>query len=351
MNTNSELRFEMTFLNDKIVLEGCCGGVFEVDVNYIGNDSLQILSLTEIDTMGCNENFVTDFYNTIKGAFNSLVGDTITYQIDSYAQILYLTIFYQSNSSFIELTNVPNETNDQSQAPYDGHDPPAHLWSLTQVQYQGQTFDLPYGAALTIADIYEGTFTISLCGEVFAALNFSWYWDSGSWSGPCFISCGILENTAGVCGSIAGYNAAYLQSFKQNAFNFLNDNINQTMEYTFTSSTASAVGSARKLIIEDYSQNKLIFHSNDNYLSIEENGLQPEITVFPNPVNESLSIQTSDCNLCTVKIYSTNGQLLYNENVLVPQNNIDVKYLANGVYFIVVENESREKSVKKFVKL
>src|SRR5690554_332587 len=295
MNTNSELRFEMTFLSDKIVLEGCCGGIFEVDVNYIGNDSLQILSLTEIGTMGCTKNFVTDFYNTIKGAFNSLVGDTITYQIDNYAKLSHLNLYYQSNSYFMELTNVPNETNNQSQAPYEGHDPPAHLWSLTQVQYQGQTFDLPYGAAPTIADIYEGTFTISLCGEVFVALNFSWYLDVETWEGPCFISCGILENTAGACDAVAGYNAAYLESFKQNAFNFLNDNINQTMEYTFTFSTVGVVGSARKLISEDYSQNKLIFYSNDNYLNIEENRLQPEITVFPNPANESINIQTSDC--------------------------------------------------------
>src|SRR5690606_29933884 len=184
---------------------------------------------------------------------------------------------------------------------------------------------------------------INLCGDIFVALNSSWMNDVID-SGPCFISCGILENTIDACDPVAGYNMNYLENFKQNAFNFLNDNINQTMEYTFT------FGPARKLIIEDFSQNKLIFHSNPNYLSTVENNLQPEITIYPNPVNDSLSIYTNFCDFCTVKIYSANGKLLYNKSLEASQDKIDVKQLSNGIYFIVVENELGIRQAEKFVK-
>ncbi|WP_339610916.1 T9SS type A sorting domain-containing protein [uncultured Planktosalinus sp.] len=348
LNTDPELRFELTFSNDKITLVGCCGGVFEMDVNYIGNDSLQILNLTETEAINCNSSFVLDFYNTIKGAFNNLIGSPIDYQISSYSQILYLNINYQNNSSFVNLTNIPLEDTDHSTSPYWGHEPPNHQWSLTQVNYQGQTMELPYGAALTTADIYEGSFAISLCGEIFVALNSSWYLDVEELIGPCFISCGILENTTGACELVSGYDVNYLETFKQNTFNFLNDNINQTMEYTFTFGANSQ--DARKLVIEDFSQNKLVFHSNENYLSTTENSLLSEIFIYPNPVVDFLILEAQDCTSCIAKLYNITGKLLKNQSLSSSQNFINVKDFDIGLYFIVVENEYGNKQTQKFIK-
>ncbi|MEX2350594.1 MAG: T9SS type A sorting domain-containing protein [Flavobacteriaceae bacterium] len=72
--------------------------------------------------------------------------------------------------------------------------------------------------------------------------------------------------------------------------------------------------------------------------------------VYPNPVNESLSIYTTFCNSCKVKIFSPKGKLLYNEILKASQDKIDVKQLSNGMYFIVVENEVGIKQTEKFVK-
>lgn len=73
-------------------------------------------------------------------------------------------------------------------------------------------------------------------------------------------------------------------------------------------------------------------------------------SIYPNPVNESLSIYTSFCDFCTVKIYSPNGKLLYSESLKTSQDKIDAKQLSNGIYFIVVENELGLKHTQKFVK-
>jgi hypothetical protein len=341
MNTEPELRFETTFLSDRIVIQGCCGGVFEVFVNYLGTNELEIISLTEMETISCNSTFVSNFYDTIKGAFNSLLGDTITYQTNSSEQILYIDINYQSNSSFVTLANIPLENIDYSTSLYWGQEPPDHLWSLTEVHYQGESFELPYGAALTDADIYEGTFTISLCGEILVAINASWYWDIKWPYGPCFISCGIFENTTGVCEPVDGYDESYLEDFKQSVFNFLNDNINQTMEYEYT------FGPARKLVIEDFSQNKLVFYSNDSYMSTTDFNLI-KINIYPNPVSEILYIESGNHEIAKMSLYDINGKLL--QTVDTPIQELDVRSLSNGLYFLVLENTSGEIVIRKFLK-
>lgn len=344
LNTDSELRFELIFSSDKITLSGCCGGIFEMDVNYFGNDSLQILNLTEIETIVCNSSFVLNFYNTIKGAFNDLIGSPIGYQMSSYSGILYLNINYQNNSSFVNLTNIPLEDTDHSTSPYWGHEPPNHQWSLTQLTYQGQTMELPYGAALTDANIYEGTFTIALCGEVFVALNSSWYLDVEELMGPCFISCGILENIPGVCEPVAGYDNTYLETFKQNAFNFLNDNLDVVMEYEFT------FGAARKLVIYDFLGNKLIFHSNENYLNTAENNLQAEISIYPNPAKETLHIRQKSNAFDTATMYDVQGKKVNRYALENRLSTIDIKAFTPGLYFLVLESESGKREIQKFVK-
>ena len=66
-NTHTELRFEMIFENNRIVLQGCCGGIFEVGINYIGNEEIEIVSVTELESIACEMSFVTNFYQRIKG--------------------------------------------------------------------------------------------------------------------------------------------------------------------------------------------------------------------------------------------------------------------------------------------
>jgi len=341
--TLQELRFELTFLDDKIIMTGCCGGVFEMDVNHISSDELEIINLVEIETTLCNETFVSAFYDAIKGSFTSLIGETITFTIQNssfHSGVKNIIFNHPSINSFVEFSNTPVDLN--GTAPYYGHEPPTHIWSLTQVQYEGQTFELPYGAALTVADIYEGTFTISLCGEIFAAINSSWELDVEVFEGPCFISCGILENTAGVCEPVEGYDESYLENFKQNVFDFLNDNSNQTMGYKFT------FGSARKLIIKDYSnQNKLIFYSNDSYLNTTDHNLS-EFKVYPNPVSEILYLESGTHEIAKMSLYDINGKLLQTLDTSIQE--IVARNLNNGLYFLVLESATGETVVRKFLK-
>lgn len=346
-----ELRFELTFHSDKIVVEGCCGGVFEMDINYVNNTELEILNLTEIETTLCDESYVSGFYNAIKGTFTSFVGQTIIFSIENEplepSGIKYIIFNDPNSTSFVSNYNTP--MNLGGLPIYWGHELPNHQWSLTHVNYEGQTMELPYGAALTVANVFEGTFSITLCGEIFVALNSNEFLDV-YFEGFCVISCDILENTPLACEPITGIDEAYLHQFKQNAFNFLNDNLDQTtMFYEFTFG-ANSNTNARKLIIYDFVGNKLTFHSNENILSSPENNLLPEIVIYPNPVTEILTLETQNCTNCIAKLYNTTGKLLKTNNLNLSQNTINVKGFKTGLYFIVVADEYGNKQTQKFVK-
>lgn len=350
LNVELDMRFEITFLSDKIILSGCCGGTFEVGVNYIGDDSIQIVSLTEVETISCNHNFTTNFYNSIKGVFTSLIGaapvEVVVLDDFFTAGVKYFYISHPTESKYILAYNIPNEIDAHTRHPYWGHEPPTHMWSLTEVQYQDEVFELPYGAALTTADIFEGTFTISLCGEILVAFNFSSELHMEDYEGPCFISCGILENTMEECEPLAGYDTEYLEGFKQSVFNFLTDNLNELMYYTFT------FGPSRKLIIEKMHPlgDKLVFHSNANYASIDESVFASNITIYPNPTANNLFIYKQQEGIISVNLYTITGQLLLQKEFGNTNNFISLENLQSGTYFLVIENQLGEKTVKKVVK-
>jgi len=90
-----------------------------------------------------------------------------------------------------------------------------------------------------------------------------------------------------------------------------------------------------------------------NTLSIKENSMK-NLFLYPNPTNELLNI-SSDSSLqgARISIYDITGRLLSRDLNVNPINNnllsINVASLANGNYFITIENNDL-KSVKQFIK-
>lgn len=77
-----------------------------------------------------------------------------------------------------------------------------------------------------------------------------------------------------------------------------------------------------------------------------------EFLVYPNPVENELSLTSKNTtgNL-TVRIFNIQGKLLANHTVkFKSQTSIDVSNLSSGNYFLNIEDESGNKTVKKFIK-
>ena len=84
-----------------------------------------------------------------------------------------------------------------------------------------------------------------------------------------------------------------------------------------------------------------------SYVSISEEE-QIEMTVFPNPADDVITITTAQQLLNQVTFYDVNGQLV--ESHVNPLNTINVSHLPAGVYFIEVttnDGVAQQKIIKK----
>lgn len=96
------------------------------------------------------------------------------------------------------------------------------------------------------------------------------------------------------------------------------------------------------IITNDY----LTTVAEDN-LSIEEYISNPSIKLFPNPVNDILSI-SSEMDLQSISISDINGRILQTISFIGYQkeSHIDLEHLSKGVYFVTVKTEKGEASEK-----
>ena len=80
---------------------------------------------------------------------------------------------------------------------------------------------------------------------------------------------------------------------------------------------------------------------------IEESKANNTISIFPNPVKDNISIETSQS--AVIKITNIQGQLIISVNTTGNNTNIDVSVLPSGLYFIRATTE-KEVVVKEFIK-
>ena len=84
-------------------------------------------------------------------------------------------------------------------------------------------------------------------------------------------------------------------------------------------------------------------------LGIQENTFANAITIYPNPVKNTLQINTQDQIIDKVKIYSVLGSLVKNLDIDTASPTVDVANLASGVYYLQLYS-GKKVALKKFVK-
>jgi hypothetical protein len=111
-------------------------------------------------------------------------------------------------------------------------------------------------------------------------------------------------------------------------------------------------------IIEEGQNRTLIITGSNGDQAIYENEAplststfhQESFTLYPNPVAETLFINTTFNQDLQASIYDLSGKLLQSNTIDATQTQIDVGQFKSGVYFVVFENKSGEKIRRKFVK-
>ena len=85
------------------------------------------------------------------------------------------------------------------------------------------------------------------------------------------------------------------------------------------------------------------------YVGIDDNSLDSQVNVYPNPNNGIFTI-TSNNELFgqSFSIVETTGKVVYSGN-LDDRQEINISHLANGVYFVIVEGNN--KVIEKIIKM
>jgi len=110
-----------------------------------------------------------------------------------------------------------------------------------------------------------------------------------------------------------------------------NDAVFQTFGFEFTKEITSVT-----IDPDDWILKNAI--AGDLDLSIDENTLDNNIVIYPNPVNENLTIfNVSNINIKSIKLYDVLGRLVITENGDV--DNLDVSQLDSGVLLVKFETD------------
>jgi hypothetical protein len=90
--------------------------------------------------------------------------------------------------------------------------------------------------------------------------------------------------------------------------------------------------------------------STGNSLDTSFDPAEPEIRIYPNPANSSLTIETGISGEYSIEIHSVNGQLVYDRILKGTIQYIDLSSFQKGVYFITIRTKQYT-GTRKIVKL
>lgn len=83
-------------------------------------------------------------------------------------------------------------------------------------------------------------------------------------------------------------------------------------------------------------------------LSIQDASLNEGLSIFPNPSSDMINVISANKNLTDISIVDISGKLLFSvSNLDAERQTIDISTLAQGIYFVQINEEVTKKIVKK----
>lgn len=87
------------------------------------------------------------------------------------------------------------------------------------------------------------------------------------------------------------------------------------------------------------------------YTSVEDFGLEKEISVYPNPSDDVIHISVSDITKdIQIKIFDVSGKEVLMAEIIKNDTSIDASSLKAGIYFVKIQSKTGLTEIKKFIK-
>jgi hypothetical protein len=102
--------------------------------------------------------------------------------------------------------------------------------------------------------------------------------------------------------------------------------------------------------MDEIADSDSLYFSVDAQLRIDENSDNSNLSVYPNPFDRELQIQT-DVAIEEMEISSVSGQKISLNKALIPVNKtIDVSDLKNGIYLLKITDTKGNKYTRRIIK-
>ena len=85
-------------------------------------------------------------------------------------------------------------------------------------------------------------------------------------------------------------------------------------------------------------------------LKIEDNALDLQVKIYPNPISQMLYVSHPELNSFAIQISDLNGKQIYS-GTMNKEQPLDVSHYTQGMYLVTIENkESNKKNTYKIIK-
>ena len=87
-------------------------------------------------------------------------------------------------------------------------------------------------------------------------------------------------------------------------------------------------------------------------LGIDNHSINLELTVYPNPTANFLTLNVGNAELSTLnfQLYDISGKLIENRKIISSSETIAMENLPNGIYFLKITNNNNEVKTFKIIK-
>ncbi len=100
----------------------------------------------------------------------------------------------------------------------------------------------------------------------------------------------------------------------------------------------------------EFDSNYLLEYSDQGITGIGEENSETRMSLYPNPANNLLSIETGISDACYIEITSLNGKSVFSGKMQGPSQQLDLSSFPKGVYLVTLRSEEMVE-IRKLIKL
>ena len=142
-----------------------------------------------------------------------------------------------------------------------------------------------------------------------------------------------------IFGGIAGFSTMSAQSFSPQVTASAGTSMSSgsvAMEFTIGEVVTSTLSAGGDVLTQGFHQPKIVIVAIDPFLDVFS------FSVYPNPSDQFVTIETSSKDPLQAKVYNALGQSIFDSQIFSEKTTLDIQHIANGPYLLQITRPTGE---------